>query len=62
MASGFHLATRKFPIVYMQNSGFGNVVNPLMSLADPKVDFVVCVCMYIYVCVCVCEGGQCYSL
>lgn len=37
VATGYHLATRKFPIVYMQNSGFGNAVNPLLSLADPKV-------------------------
>jgi phosphonopyruvate decarboxylase len=37
LASGYHLATRKYPIVYMQNSGFGNAVNPLLSLADPKV-------------------------
>jgi phosphonopyruvate decarboxylase len=37
LATGYHLATRKFPIVYMQNSGFGNTVNPLLSLADPKV-------------------------
>lgn len=37
LAAGYHLATRKIPIVYMQNSGFGNAVNPLVSLADPKV-------------------------
>jgi len=37
LATGYHLATRKFPVVYMQNSGFGNTVNPLLSLADPKV-------------------------
>ena len=37
LAAGYHLATRRFPIVYMQNSGFGNSVNPLLSLADPKV-------------------------
>lgn len=37
MASGYHLATRKHALVYMQNSGFGNTVNPLLSLADPKV-------------------------
>lgn len=37
LAAGYHLATRKFPVVYMQNSGFGNTVNPLLSLADPKV-------------------------
>lgn len=37
MAAGHHLATRKLPLVYMQNSGLGNAVNPLLSLADPKV-------------------------
>jgi len=34
---GYHLATRKLPLIYMQNSGLGNVVNPLLSLADPDV-------------------------
>jgi phosphonopyruvate decarboxylase len=33
LASGYHLATRKTPLVYMQNSGLGNAVNPLMSLS-----------------------------
>lgn len=37
LAAGYHLATGKVPVVYMQNSGFGNVVNPLLSLCDPKV-------------------------
>ena len=37
LASGYHLATRKIPLVYMQNSGFGNAINPLTSLADPSV-------------------------
>ncbi len=31
-ASGWHLATGDIPLVYCQNSGFGNMVNPLMSL------------------------------
>lgn len=31
-ATGWHLATGDVPIVYCQNSGFGNMVNPLMSL------------------------------
>jgi phosphonopyruvate decarboxylase len=34
---GYHLATGKVPLCYMQNSGLGNVVNPLMSLASPEV-------------------------
>jgi len=37
MAAGYHLATGKVPMVYMQNSGLGNAINPLLSLADPKV-------------------------
>lgn len=37
LASGYHLATGKVPLVYMQNSGIGNAVNPLLSLADDKV-------------------------
>lgn len=37
LAAGVHLATRTLPVVYMQNSGIGNAVNPLLSLADPDV-------------------------
>ena len=37
LAIGHHLATGQVPLVYMQNSGLGNVVNPLMSLASPEV-------------------------
>lgn len=37
LAVGYHLATKKIPIVYMQNSGLGNAVNPLTSLADREV-------------------------
>ena len=37
LASGYHLATGKTPLVYMQNSGLGNAVNPLLSLAAPEV-------------------------
>ena len=34
---GYHLSTNKIPIIYMQNSGLGNSINPLISLADNKV-------------------------
>ena len=34
---GYHLASGKLPLIYMQNSGLGNIVNPLLSLADPDV-------------------------
>ncbi len=37
LAAGHHLATGQIPLVYMQNSGLGNSVNPLLSLADPEV-------------------------
>ncbi len=37
LASGYHLSTGKIAMVYMQNSGEGNVINPLLSLADDKV-------------------------
>ena len=37
LAAGYHLGTGKIPLVYMQNSGFGNAVNPLLSLCDSKV-------------------------
>jgi len=34
---GYHLSTGKLPLIYMQNSGLGNIVNPLLSLADIEV-------------------------
>ncbi len=37
LAAGYHLATRKVPVVYMQNSGEGNVINPVASLLNDKV-------------------------
>ena len=37
LASGHYLATGKPACVYMQNSGEGNVINPLASLTDPEV-------------------------
>lgn len=37
LAAGYHLATGRIPVVYMQNSGLGNAVNPLMSLTDKLV-------------------------
>jgi phosphonopyruvate decarboxylase len=37
LAMGYHMATGKLAMVYMQNSGLGNAVNPLASLADPEV-------------------------
>lgn len=37
LAAGRYLALGEIGMVYMQNSGLGNAVNPLASLADPKV-------------------------
>lgn len=37
LAAGHYLATGRPALVYMQNSGQGNAVNPLVSLADPDV-------------------------
>ena len=37
LAAGHYLATGEMACVYMQNSGQGNAVNPLASLADPDV-------------------------
>ena len=32
LAAGYHMATGKVPVVYMQNSGEGNIINPTASL------------------------------
>ncbi len=37
LAAGYHLATGKVPVVYMQNSGEGNIINPVASLLSEKV-------------------------
>lgn len=37
LAAGYHLATGKTPVVYMQNSGEGNIINPAASLLSDKV-------------------------
>jgi phosphonopyruvate decarboxylase len=37
LAAGYHLATGKVPVVYMQNSGLGNIINPVASLLNEKV-------------------------
>lgn len=43
MAAGYHLATGKVPVVYMQNSGEGNIINPLASLMNDKVYAIPCI-------------------
>ena len=37
MGIGYHLSTKKIPCVYFQNSGLGNAINPLVSIAHNKV-------------------------
>lgn len=37
LAAGYHLATGKIPVVYMQNSGEGNIINPVASLLNDRV-------------------------
>lgn len=37
LAAGYYLATRKVPVVYLQNSGEGNIINPVASLLNEKV-------------------------
>lgn len=43
LAAGYHLATGKIPVVYMQNSGEGNVINPIASLLNDKVYAIPCI-------------------
>ena len=37
IGAGHYIASKKIPLVYMQNSGFGNAINPLLSLCDKDV-------------------------
>lgn len=37
IAAGYHLATGKVPVVYMQNSGEGNAVNPILSMTHNEI-------------------------
>lgn len=43
MAAGYHLSTGKIPCVYLQNSGLGNIINPVASLLNNKVYAIPCV-------------------
>ena len=36
LAAGYHLSTGKTPCVYLQNSGLGNLINPLASLTSER--------------------------
>jgi phosphonopyruvate decarboxylase len=44
IALGHYLRTGRPALVYLQNSGFGNTVNPLLSLADPTSTACRCCC------------------
>lgn len=37
LAAGYYLATGKTPVIYMQNSGEGNIINPVASLLSSEV-------------------------
>lgn len=43
IAAGYHLAAGKTPLVYLQNSGEGNIINPVASLLNDKVYAMPCV-------------------
>ena len=37
LATGYNLGTKKIGLVYLQNSGLGNCINPLTSLTNKEV-------------------------
>ena len=37
IATGYYIATNKIPVVYLQNSGLGNITNPVASLVNEKI-------------------------
>ena len=37
IAAGYYLATGKVPVIYLQNSGEGNIINPVASLLNENV-------------------------
>lgn len=37
IAAGYNIAKKKIPFVYLQNSGLGNLINPILSMTDKKV-------------------------
>lgn len=43
LAAGYHLATGRVPVVYMQNSGEGNIINPVASLMNDNVYAIPCI-------------------
>lgn len=43
LAAGHYLSTGKIPMVYMQNSGIGNIINPVASLINDEVYGIPCI-------------------
>ncbi len=43
LAAGYYLATGEIPLVYMQNSGIGNIVNPVVSLLNEHIYGIPCI-------------------
>ena len=43
LAAGYYLATGEIPVVYMQNSGEGNIINPVASLLNDNVYAIPCI-------------------
>lgn len=43
LAAGYYMATGKIPVIYLQNSGIGNIINPTASLLHEKVYGIPCI-------------------
>lgn len=43
IAAGYYMATGKTPVVYMQNSGIGNIINPVVSLLNKEIYAIPCI-------------------
>jgi len=43
LAAGYHMATGNIPVVYLQNSGEGNIINPVASLLNDNVYAIPCI-------------------
>lgn len=43
IAAGYHLATGNIPVIYLQNSGEGNIINPVASLLNSDVYAIPCI-------------------
>lgn len=43
LAAGYYMATGKVPVVYLQNSGIGNIINPVASLLNDRVYAIPCI-------------------